>query len=243
MIPMQKRLTLWTLAGVFLLAAMGGVLFAQFLSIPASIAVPVAAALAIEACLYVAAVLESARAWIEAHLRPAALAVGMTVSGVAPYCVYAVPAHTFSLASFAMLALAAAAISFWFVLLPRRPASGLAFLTFVAGVSLSPLFPAVFGRPWPSVPLAIAGQLMWTRLAFLEVLSVARMEVRAFGFLPSRREWAAGFVNFALFVPVGILLGLTLHFGSFHLKPMPWWRTILIAAGTFLGRLRGVALR
>ncbi len=153
------------------------------------------------------------------------------------------PAHTFSLAAFGMLALVAAAISFWFVLLPRRPVSDLAFLVFVAGVSISRLFAAIFGQPWPRVPLAILGQLMWTRLAFLAVLSITRMEVKAFGFLPTRREWAVGFVNFALFAPVGIVLGLALHFGSFHLKPLPWWNIILIAAGTFLGMLWVVALR
>jgi len=193
--------------------------------------------------LYVATVLESARAWLQARFRPAALALGMTVSGIVPYCVYAVPAHTFSPASFGMLALVAAAISFWFVLLPRRPVSDLAFLALVAGVLISPLFPAIYGQPWPRVPLAFAGQLMCTRLAFLAVLSIARMKVKGFGFLPSRREWAVGFVHFALFVPVGILLGVRLHFGVFHLKPLPWWNILLIAAGTFLGMLWVVALR
>jgi uncharacterized protein len=240
--PMQTRPALWVLIVVFLLVGIGGMLYAYHLSIPAGVAVPVAAALAIEACLYVVAVLESSRAWL-VRFRPPRLALWMTVSGLIPYCVYAVPAHMFSARSFAALALVAAAVSFWFVVFPRRPLFDLAFLALVAAASISPLFPMIFGKPWPRVPLSILGLLMCTRLAYLAALAVARMEVKGFGFLPNRREWTAGFVNFLLFLPVGAALGLVLRFGAFRLKPMPWWQIALIAAGTFLGMLWFVALR
>jgi membrane protease YdiL (CAAX protease family) len=213
------------------------------LSIPTEIAVPVAAAFVVEACLYVVAVLESTRAWIEARFPPARLALWMTVSGVVSYCLSSVPTHMFRPASLAALLLAAAAISFWFVVLPRRAVLDLAFLVLFGAVTLSPLFATTFGKPWPRLPLAILGQLMWTRLAFLAVLSIARMEVRGFGFMPGRREWAAGFLYFALFLPAGVLLGWALGFGTFRLRPMPWWEMAAIAVATFLGILWFVALR
>jgi membrane protease YdiL (CAAX protease family) len=216
---------------------------AFFLSIPVGIAVPGALALAIEACLYVAAVLEPVRAWLEARFRPPALAAWMTASALVPYCVYAIPTGTFDLGLCIVLGVAAFAVSFWFVVFPRRPAVDVLFVVFVAAVLLSPLFAAIFAPPAPRLALGILGQLAWTRLAFLAALSIARMEVKGVGLLPDRREWAAGFVNFVLFLPVGVLLGWALHFAAFRLKPMPWWQTLGIAAGTFLGMLWVVALR
>jgi CAAX protease family protein len=243
MIPMQTRPALWSLAAVFLLVCMGGLLYASFLSIPARIALPVAAAVALEACLYAAAVLEPVRAWIESRLRPARLAACMVVSAVLPYCVYSISTGVFQADLFVVLAAAAVAVSFWFLAFGSGWAARLIFVAFVAVVLMSPLWAAVFTAPAPRLPLAILGQTMWTRLAFMAVLSIARIEVKGFGFVPARREWAIGFANFALFVPPGAALGWALGFAAFHSRPVPWWQAALIAAGTFLGMLWVVALR
>lgn len=222
---------------------MGGLLYAYVLSIPAPVAVPTALAVAIELCLYVAAVLEPVRAWLQARLRPPALAAWMTASALLPYCLYSIPAGTFDTRLCIVLAAAAGALSFWYVVFPRRAAVDVLFVVFVAAVLLSPLFAAIYTPPAPRLPLGILGQSAWTRLAFLAALSIARMEVKGVGLWPDRREWAAGFLHFAFFLPVGALLGWAVRFASFHLRPMPWWQMLALAAGTFLGMLWVVALR
>jgi uncharacterized protein len=240
---MQTRPTLWILAGVALFVFIGGLLYASFLSIPTAIAAPVALAFALEACLYVGAMIGDVRARLEARLRPSRLALGMTLSGVAPYCVYSFACGVFDAQLLIALAAAAAVLSYWFVVFPKGRSSQVLVVAFVAAVLLLPVFPAIYTQPWPKLPLAILGQLMWTRLAVLASLSIAGAKVEGFGFLPTRTEWKTGVLYFLMFLPAGALLGWAVDFASFHLKARPWWETAAIAAATFLGMLWVVALR
>ncbi len=200
---------------------------------------PAAAAIGIEAVLYVAATLESVRARLETRFGPARLALWMTLSGVVPYCL----CGAFDSQLFLPLLAAAAVVSYWFVVFPKGRVSELLFVAFVAAVLLSPLFAAIYGQPWQKVPLAVLGQSMWTRLAIVSALSIGKMDVAGFGLLPNRVEWRTGIVHFLMFVPVGALLGWATGFASFHMKPIPWWQTVAIAVATFLGMLWVVALR
>jgi membrane protease YdiL (CAAX protease family) len=241
--PMQTRPTLLILAGVALFVVIGGLLYASFLSIPTGIAAPVALALALEACLYTGAMMGGVRARLEARLPPSRLALWMTLSGVVPYCIYSLACGVFDAQLLVALAVAAAVLSFWFVVFgTRRPAQFL-FVAFVAVVLLLPVFSGIYTQPWPKLPLAILGQLMWTRLAVLATLSIARTKVEGFGLLPTRAEWKTGVLYFLMFLPAGALLGWAVDFASFHLKPRPWWETAAIAAATFLGMFWVVALR
>lgn len=232
-----------TLVGVVLLVCIAGLLYAYLLSIPAGIAAPLTLAFAVEACLYVAACLEPARKRIEARFRGPALALLMTLSAPVPYAVYSIPTGVFSWPALGGIALAAAIVSFWYVVLPRRPALDLVFLVLVAAGVLSPVFRMLYATPFDRLKIEILGQLMWTRLAIFEALALAGMRVHGFSLVPSRKDWAAGAVNFALFLPVGAVLGWATGFTGLHVRPGPWWLTASIAAGTFLGMLWVVALR
>lgn len=196
-----------------------------------------------EALLYVTACWETARQAVERRLRGAALAAVMTVSGVLPYVVYAVPVGMFRWAGLGEVAALAAVVSFWYVVLPRRRAVDLVFMAVIAAALLGGVFQAIYGQPAPRLKVGILGELMWTRLAVMGALSIARMEVKGFGLLPARREWAAGFLNYALFLPAGALLGWLLNFAEFHVRPLEWWQTLGLSALTFLGMLWVVALR
>ncbi len=167
----------------------------------------------------------------------------MSASAVAPYLVYSVPAAMFSPAAAALLIALAAILAFWYVALPRRPAVDIAFVVMVGAVLLSPAFAYIYGTPARRLPLAILGQLMWTRLAVTEALAVGRMQVRNFGLLPARREWGVGALHFAAFVPAGAALGWLTGFAGFHVRPAPWFQILGLAAATFLGMLWVVALR
>jgi membrane protease YdiL (CAAX protease family) len=137
----------------------------------------------------------------------------------------------------------AALLSFWFVVVPKRPAANLAFIVLVAAGLLAGIFQRLYGQPAPKLKLGILGELMWTRLSIAAVLSIARIDVKGFGFLPARKEWAAGTTGFLLFLPIAALLGSVVDFAHFNPKPLEWYQTIGLAAATFLGMFWVVALR
>ena len=218
-------------------------MYANFLSIPGPTAAALIAAFVIEACLYVLPGIESARKRLEQRFRRPALAMVMTLSAAVPYCVYSLPCGVFRPSSLGAIVALASAASFWYVFFPRRPAIDLAYIALVAAVILFYPFARIYGTPVPRLPLLILGQSMWTRLAILECLSMAHMHPEGFGFLPRRREWFAGVVNFLLFVPAGAVLGWALKLARFHPRQGDWRLTALLAVGTFLGMLWMVALR
>ena len=111
--------------------------------------------------------LAGVRERLESRFRPARLALWMTLSGLAPYCVYTVPNGLFDAHLFVVLVAVSAAVSYWFVAFPRGAPRSSCLSRSWPPVALSPLFPAIYGKPWPKLQLAILGQLMWTRLARL----------------------------------------------------------------------------
>jgi membrane protease YdiL (CAAX protease family) len=167
----------------------------------------------------------------------------MTASATLPYCIYAWPNGVFRMASLAAILALASVASFWYVFFPRRPTIDLAYIALVAAVMLLYPFQRIYGTAVPGLPLAILGQLMWTRLAIFECLAIGKMHPEGFGLLPHRREWAAGAVNFLLFLPAGALAAWALKLVRFHPPRGDWWMTALVTAGTFLGMLWVVALR
>ena len=231
------------LIAILLLASMGGLLYAYLQSIPAWLAAPLAAAFALEAVLYATACWEPARRMVEQRLQGPSLAAAMALSGVLPYLIYAAPTGMFRWTALGEVAALAAVVSFWYVALPRYRAVSLAFMALIGAALLAGIFQPIYGTPAPRLRLGILGELMWTRLAVMGVLSIARVEVKGFGFLPAWKEWVTGFKNYLLFLPVGVVLGAMLNFAQFHLRPLEWWQTLGLAALTFLGMLWVVALR
>jgi membrane protease YdiL (CAAX protease family) len=108
---------------------------------------------------------------------------------------------------------------------------------------LSGVFQRIYGTPGPGLKMGILGELMWTRLGVMGALSIGRMEVKGFGFVPTRKEWLDGLVNYLLFVPAGALLGWATGFAEFHIRPATWWQTTGLTLATFVGMLWVVALR
>ncbi len=216
---------------------------ANLQNIPATALVPLVAAFATEAFLFTLPAIESARKGLERRLGPPALALLMTASAALPYCIYAWPNGVFRPASLAAILALASVASFWYVFFPRRPAVDLAYIALVAAVMLLYPFQRIYGTAVPGLPLAILGQLMWTRLAIFECLAIGKMHPGEFGLLPNRREWAAGAINFLLFLPVGALAAWALKLVRFHPPRGDWRMTALVTAGTFLGMFWVVALR
>lgn len=245
MIPMQaaRRGMRITFLCVLVLASIAGLGYAYQKSIPARIAVPLLAAFLAEIALYAAAVIDSTRAAIERWFRGPALAAVMTASATVPYLLYAIPTGMFQWTSVAAILALGAVVSWWYVILPPRPWANLAFVSVVAAVLLGVPFDRIYQTPGPRGLGVLGNYGMWTRLSILAVLSIARLEVKGFGFVPNRREWREGIVNFLLFLVPGALIAWQLDFAKFHPPDIPWWLIACELAGIFVGMLWVVALR
>jgi membrane protease YdiL (CAAX protease family) len=166
------------------------------------------------------------------------LPLWLVLSALAPYTLYSVATGVFHWRSLALLAALAAAVSWWFVRLPRKPVFDLAFLALMAGVYLAKLFREIYASPVADLRIEVLGQLMWIRLGVMVSLAIRHMEGIRFGFLPKRAEWLIGLRHFLYFLPPGLLLIYGLHFARFDPAPGLWWK----APATFLGILWVVAL-
>jgi membrane protease YdiL (CAAX protease family) len=231
-----------TVVSVWVVLCAAGLIYAQSLSIPASVALAVIPAFLVEAAFYLAAGFEPVRRRVESCCSPRLLALCLSGSAVLPYCVYALPAGNFRWDSFLLLAGLAAAATFWYVLLPRTAVSDLAFLALLAAVILAKVFSGVYVDPDPRIPMAILGQLMWIRLGIVVILSIRRQEGIGLGFVPRKAEWVIGIRHYLYFLPVGLPLALGTGLVRFELPQMEWWQALALAAGTFLGMLWVVAL-
>lgn len=231
-----------TLIALWIIGIIAGLLYAFYTSIPSAVAIPLLAAFLVELSFYLVPGFRSLRAQLERRFSPHPLALGMTASAAVPYVIYAAPVGAFRWLSLAGLCALAAAVSFWYVLLPRRRAVDLLFLVLVAAVVLSKVFPRFYPSTVPRAPAQLLGQLMWIRLGVLAALSFRRAEGAGFGFLPTRRDWAIGIQHYLMFIPVGVLLGLAIGFARFDPHPPAGWQFPALALATFLGMLWVVAL-
>jgi membrane protease YdiL (CAAX protease family) len=231
-----------TLITVWLVLAACGVVYAGMQGLPVRLAAPVVAAFLWEASFYLVPGFAGIREAVERRWRPPVVALGLVASAVAPYLVYTLPTGTFHWGAAALLASVAAAVCFWFLLLPKNGFSDAGFILLMAAVKLSGLFALIYPAVAPKIPLEILGFLMWIRLGVMAVLSFRRAEGIGFGFIPTRSDWFIGIREFCLFLPIGLPLALATGFVRYRPMPLDWWQWAGAALGTFLGMLWVVAL-
>ncbi len=140
------------------------------------------------------------------------------------------------------IALLASAVSFWYILLPKKPGSDLLLLVFMATVWIAALFKQWYVCPYPKLYLPVLGQLMWFRTGLFAMLSIRRVQGVGFGFWPKKREWEIGVVHFAIFLPLAAALAWAIGFAGPRIPPQGWEKTSVLAIGTFFGILWVVAL-
>jgi membrane protease YdiL (CAAX protease family) len=226
-----------TLLVVWAALSVIGIVYARVLGLPARIAAPVIAAFLWEASFYLVPGFAAVRKAIEERWRPPVVALCLSASALAPYCVYTLPTGRFQWPSLVLLAALAAVVSFWHLCLPKNSFSDVAFLAFMAIVVLAGVFSAVYPAVAPKAPLDILGRVMWTRLGVTVMLSFRRVEGTGFGFIPTRVEWGIGIRQYFYFLPIGLPLALAIGFKRFQPKQMEWWELAAVATGTFLGIL------
>jgi len=221
---------------IWFLGCAGGLFYARQAVMPAWVAVPALAALLVEISLYAGLGFEAVRRRLEAM--GAGLPAWMAASALVPYAIFGIGTGTLQWRSLALLAALAAAVSWWFVALPRRRAFDALFLAMMAGVHLAKLFRGIYISPLAELQMEVLGQLMWIRLGLAAALLIRRVEGTGFGFLPVKRDWAVGLRHYLCFLPLGLVLMLGLGFARWGPAEGLWWK----APATFIGILWVVAL-
>ena len=207
-------------------------------NIPWQTALP---AFLLETAFYASLGSEKIRARLE-RLPAPIFAILLTVAAILPYSLATEAFGTFQWTALAWIALLAGSVSFWYILLPKKPASDLLLLVFMATVWIAALFKHWYVCPYPKLYLPVLGQLMWFRTGLFAMLSIRRVQGVGFGFWPKGREWAIGLVHFLVFLPLAAILARLIGFAGFRTPPFSWEKTSLLVIAYFFGTLWVLAL-
>src|SRR5205085_1504896 len=211
-------------------------------SIPRRLAIAVLPAFLLEITLYLGPGFPEVRKHFDRIPSKVARATLLTLSAVAPYLLVSMRLGFFRWSSLVLLTVLSGVVAFWYVWMrPRGVVDGL-FLVLIAAVFVAKIFPGIYTRPVPHLPLDILGRLMWIRIGIVAVLSLRRIDNVRFGFIPSSVEWRIGIQQFLYFVPVAALAGYFLNMARFQPIAVVWWKFPLYVLGTFLGVLWVLAL-
>ena len=224
-----------TLAAVWVVGIVAGLVYAQQQHIPAWAAAAILPAFLVELAFYALPGFEAPREWLRGRN---ALLCG---SALLPYLILSIGAGNFSWTGLFKLTILVVLVVFWFQLLPRRPWVDLAFMVMVVGIFMGKTFPAIYLNPLGKPALDILGRLMLARLGITAVLLYRGSGNVNFGFIPGPREWLIGlrcFVILAVFVaPIAFGVGFVTG-----LNPALGLKSVAVAVGTFLLILWSVAL-
>ena len=226
---------------VWAACAIAGCLYALQQNIPWGEALRVLPAFLLEATFFYALAVERVRLRIE-KWSPAGVAAALVGAAIAPYCEVSFALGIFRWDALLWIAGLSAAVSFWYVLLPRKPATDILFLTFVAVVWLSRMIQPLYPRPNPKLPLEALGQLMWFRTGVFAMVSIGKPQGVGFGFWPRKREWKIGAMYYMIFLGPAAALAWWIGFAKPRFPPYGWERTPLVAVATFFGVLWVLAL-
>lgn len=221
---------------LWVLLCIGAWYYSNLHDIPTRIVVAVLPAFLVEAGLYLAAGVPATRRLLERVGTPTRIALLMTISALIPYAIYAFGTGLFRPVSAAALAGLAALVSFWYLVLKPSSPADIGLLVLMAVVYVAKVFDWIYPDPAPRVTMMILGRLMWIRIGILSILCIRRMGGIGFGWAPTRREWATGFLNFLYFLPLGLIPAVLLHFVRPQIVPITF-KVLVIAVATFLGTL------
>jgi membrane protease YdiL (CAAX protease family) len=237
----ETRSMILALPLFWLVCGAAGYLYSQQRGIPSGIVWTALPAFLLEATFFLALGVERWRTRLE-KLPPSAVSLALVAAAVAPYCAASLAFGSFRWQSLAGIALLAAVVSFWYIVLPHKPLVDLLLLTLMAAVVLTKTFAGFYVRPDPKLPLEALGMAMWIRTGAFALLSVRRVKGVGFGFWPSVREWIIGASYFALMLPVAGALAWWIRFASPHALGSPWTKTLSLLVLTFFGTLWVLAL-
>jgi uncharacterized protein len=210
--------------------------------IPISIRIPFLFAACIELFFFIPLGWPAVREGLIRVFPARQLAMGMFLSALLPFLVYALGAGVFSVQSLGLLVLLSGLASFWYVVLPEGRLRDAGFLALIAAVMLGGWFQSIYPDAAPKLQAEFLGRVLWIRLGISAALLLRRMPGVGFGWWPSPAEWRAGVLGFVLLFPLLFALGRALAF--FEVRQISHAPFVLagITLGTFFGILWVVAL-
>lgn len=221
----------------WILLVLAAFTYARVKSIPAWIALPVAAAFLIEFPFYLFPGFDAPRRWL-GSLPKTRIAGLLTASAVLPWLAYSIPTGEFHLTAFGLLIAIAGIVSFWYVVLPASALTDAFFVIVPSAAMLARAFNLIYLSPIPKVELTPLGVAMLIRTAALAILVIRGNAKVEFRFIPNAAEWRTGATYFAMLLPFAGLAFWGL--GLVEARPHPY--NIFQAAGTFFGILWFTAL-
>jgi membrane protease YdiL (CAAX protease family) len=228
------------LAALWVLASLGGYVYALQQHIPVWTALRVLPAFLMEVGFFYVLGSERLRHRIE-KWPPSMIALALVAAAVLPYSEATLALGSFSSKAFFVIGGLAAVVAFWYVILPQRPATDILLLAVVGLVWLSRMLPQQYASPVPKLQLAALAQVMWFRTGVFAMVSLRKSYNVGFGLWPDRRHWRIGLMYFAVFLPLAALLAWWTGFARPRM-PVGWERTSLLAVATFFGVLWVLAL-
>jgi uncharacterized protein len=193
-----------------------------------------------EAVFFLAAGFEEARRFLSRLSRPV-LSLVMLVSAITPYLLVSLPAGTFESHSFFVLLGLCTVISFWYTVLPQRPAYDIGLLVILAAVMVLRIFGRLYISPEPRLDVDVLGHLMLIHVGIFAFLVQRGINLGAVSFWPTKNEWLQGLFYFAIAIIPLVTVGWLVHFATFAPKKSPPLVWIGLATGYFFGILWVVA--
>jgi uncharacterized protein len=194
------------LAGWIVLGVVG-LWYARLKNIPGWAAWPALAAFLIEYPFYLVPAFRSIREKLAGPYLPAFL----VASALLPYLVASLGATLFLWSSVVKLIALALALGLWYRVFPAVPVADIGFLALVIAVKLGRFAATIYPTRFKGAEVAILGDLALIQIAVMVLMLDRRIRETGYGFLPSRREWRIGAVNFLYFLPIGFGLALGLN--------------------------------
>lgn len=223
---------------------LAGIVYARARGIPGWAAWPVVAAFLIVYPFYLVPAFPLVRERIGGMGVPA---FAVTVATL-PYLACCCGAVQFEWSGLARVLAAALAVGLWFLVLPPSRATDLGFLGLFAALLVLPVdhaghryFNLIYIPLHPAYKdlknVIVVPHVALFAMAVMVLMLQRRVHDTGYGFVPSRREWRIGLLNFLYFVPIGLPLALLL--GATHfVAPKPVW----YMAATFVGMFFVVSL-
>ena len=210
-----------------------GIGYARIKGIPGGLAVPALAAFLAEYPFYLVPAFPALRERFTGNN----LTAWIVSSAIVPYAVCLGALRLDWTAPLLLIALSLA-IALWFRVLPRSPATDVAFLALIPAALLGGYLNRIYIPASPQLKdLVFLGHVALIQMAVMALLVERRLPDPGYWFLPTTAQWRIGVIHFLYFVPAGLPLALLLkmvHLG----KPAPLWSIL----PSFFGFLWTVAL-
>jgi uncharacterized protein len=180
--------------------------YARWKGIPSWAALPALAAFLVEYPFYLVPAFRSVRE----ELAGAPLPAFLVASAVLPYLTACLGATQFQWSGVLKLVALALALGLWYRVLPAAPVADIGFLALVVAVKIGRFAAPIYDTGIKGFDIGVLGDLALFQITVMVLMLERRIPETGYGFVPSRRDWRIGALNYLYFIPIGFALALGL---------------------------------